>query len=78
MCITTGVLRQTSPDLEYLAPKRRAFYIPREFTAVLITAVYTPPQANAKQALEVPHTAISSQLNACPEGTVIVAGVSTM
>lgn len=62
------------PDSEDLALKCRPFYIPTEFTAVLIRAVYIPPQANAKQALEELHTAMSSQLNAYPEGIVIVAG----
>lgn len=46
---------------EDLALKSRAFYRPREFTAVLIRAVYIPPQANAKQALEERHTAMSSR-----------------
>lgn len=54
--------------------KCRPFYTPREFTAVLITAVYIPLRANAKQALEELHTAMSSQLNAHPAGIVIVAG----
>ncbi|KAK3532935.1 hypothetical protein QTP70_003799 [Hemibagrus guttatus] len=55
-------------DSEYLALKCRPFYAPREFTAILGTAVYIPPQANAKLALEELNEAINSQLNAYPEG----------
>lgn len=50
-----------SPDLEYLVVKYRPFYIPREFSAVLIIAVYIPPQANAKLALERLYDTINSQ-----------------
>lgn len=71
---TDSVGTYCPPDLEELALKCRPFYILREFTAVLIRAVYIPPQANAKQALEELHTAMSSQLNAYPEGIVIVVG----
>ncbi|KAK3559559.1 hypothetical protein QTP86_013724, partial [Hemibagrus guttatus] len=58
----------------YLALKCRPFYAPREFTAILVTAVYIPPQANAKLALEELNEAIYSQVNAYPEGAVIVSG----
>lgn len=74
-CAATDIIgTYCPPDLEDLALKCRPFYIPREFTAVLIGAVYIPPQANTKQALEELHTAMSSQLNAYPEGIVIMAG----
>lgn len=71
---TDSIWTYCPPDLEDLALKCRPFYIPREFTTVLIRAVYMPPQANAKQALEELHTAKSSQLTAYPKGIVIVAG----
>lgn len=48
--------------------------MPREFTAILITAVYIPLHANAKIILEELHSTINNQLNAHQEGTVIVAG----
>lgn len=63
-----------SPDLEYLAVKCRPFYLPREFSVIHITAVYIPPHANSKLALEELHSLVNSQLNAHPEGAVIVAG----
>ncbi len=41
-----------SPDLEFHMLLCRAFWLPREFTAIIITAVYIPPQANTDQALK--------------------------
>ncbi|KAK0137684.1 hypothetical protein N1851_026114 [Merluccius polli] len=63
-----------SPDLEYLTVKCRPFKLVREFCAVIITAVYIPPRANAKLALEELYRFISEQMNAYPEAAVIVAG----
>ncbi|KAK1803647.1 hypothetical protein P4O66_020754, partial [Electrophorus voltai] len=40
-----------SPNLELLALKLRPFYLPREFTSVIINTVYIPPQANMDTAL---------------------------
>ncbi len=40
-----------SPDLEFHMLLCRAFWLPRELTAIIITAVYIPPQANTDQAL---------------------------
>ncbi len=36
------------PDIEYLMLLCRPFHLPREFTLVVITAVYVLPQANAR------------------------------
>ncbi len=41
-----------SPDLEFHMLLCRLFWLPREFTAVIIMAVYIPPQANTDQALK--------------------------
>ncbi|KAI3352143.1 hypothetical protein L3Q82_020948 [Scortum barcoo] len=38
--ISTGC----SPDLEHLMIRCRPYYLPREFTSVVMTAVYVPPQ----------------------------------
>ncbi len=74
-CSATSVVgTYRSPDLEYLAVKCRPFYMPREFSVFLITAVYIPPLANVRSALEKFHSTINGQLNAHPEGVVIVAG----
>ncbi|KAK1793779.1 hypothetical protein P4O66_001511 [Electrophorus voltai] len=43
--------RSCSPNLELLALKFRPFYLPREFTSVIVNTVYIPPQANTDTAL---------------------------
>uniref|UniRef100_A0A3B5QBX0 Reverse transcriptase domain-containing protein n=1 Tax=Xiphophorus maculatus TaxID=8083 RepID=A0A3B5QBX0_XIPMA len=63
-----------SPDLEYLAVKCRPFKLVRELSSIVIVAVYIPPRANAKLALEELYCLISVQMNSNPEAAVIVAG----
>lgn len=46
---------------EFLIIKCRPFYLPRELTSVIIVAVYIPPNANAKDALNELHNAISEE-----------------
>ncbi len=41
-----------SLDLEFHMLLCRPFWLPREFTAIIITAVYIPPHANTDQALK--------------------------
>eukprot|EP00061_Rhincodon_typus_P011742 g36989.t1 len=38
-----------SPDLEYLPVKRRPYYLPREFTSAILTAVYIPPPCGCEE-----------------------------
>ncbi|KAI2647723.1 hypothetical protein H4Q32_031236 [Labeo rohita] len=52
----------------------RPFYLPREFTAIVIVAVYIPPCANAKDALRELYSAISEQQTNNPDGFFIIAG----
>ncbi|KAI4885591.1 hypothetical protein NFI96_030073, partial [Prochilodus magdalenae] len=54
--------------------KCRPFYMPREFSAVFILAVYIPPRANSVTALGLLHDAISKQETAHPDAVFIVAG----
>lgn len=49
-------------------------YLPWEFTIVVITAVYIPPDASADSALGYLGDAISSQQNRFPEAVRIIAG----
>ncbi|KAK3528504.1 hypothetical protein QTP70_000580 [Hemibagrus guttatus] len=53
--------------------KCRAFYLPREFSAIVVTAAYIPLDANVKAAMEELHAAISKQQAAHPGGAIIVA-----
>ena len=63
-----------SPDLEYITIKCRPAYLPWEFTVVIVTAVYTPPDANASSALSHLYNAISLQQNTFPDAVHVIAG----
>ncbi len=78
---TRGVMKETytiksfcSPDLEFHTLLCRPFWLPREFTAIIITAVYIPPQANTDQALRELYGNISEQETAHPDATFVVTG----
>ncbi len=55
--------------------KCRPFYLPREFTAIVIVAVFIPPCANAKDALRELYSAISEQQTNNPDSFFIIAGL---
>lgn len=57
-------------DIEYLSVKYRLSFLSRDFTTVIITAVYISPHTSAKLALKKEYDAIKS---ADPDGDVIVA-----
>ncbi len=63
-----------SPDLEFHMLLCRPFWLPREFTAIIITAVYIPPQANTDQALKELYGNISEQETTYPDAAFIVTG----
>ncbi len=63
-----------SPDLELYMLLCRPFWLPREFTAIIITAVYIPPQANTDQALKELYRNISEQETAHPDTAFVVTG----
>ncbi len=51
-----SILSQScSPHLEHLSIICRPFYLPREFPAIIVTAVYIPPQADTSLALSKLH-----------------------
>ncbi len=61
-----------SPDLEFHTLLCRPFWLPREFTAIIITAVYIPPQANTDQALRELYRNISEQETAHPDAAFVI------
>ncbi len=63
-----------SPDLEFHMLLCRPFWLPREFTAIIITAVYIPPQANTDQALKELYGNISEQETVHPDVPFVVTG----
>lgn len=61
-CTDSAIIRShSSVDLEFLMIKCRP-YLPREFTVVVLTAVYVPTDPNAKLAMKELYAAISTQL----------------
>ncbi len=74
-CNNAAVLSNYCSSLvEFMVVKCRPFYLPREFTVIVIVAVYIPPCANAKDALRELYSAISEQQTNNPDGFFIIAG----
>lgn len=71
---TVTVDTHCCPNLEFMTVKCRPFYLPREFTVVMMTAVYIPPEDNSKVAIGQLHGSISSQMSKYPDAVFIVAG----
>ncbi len=63
-----------SPHLEHLSIICRPFYLPREFSSIIITAVYIPPQADTGLALSKLHDVLSGYINKHPDAAFIIAG----
>ncbi len=64
-----------SPDLEFHTLLCRPFWLPREFTAIIIMAVYIPPpQANTDQALKELYRNISEQETTHPDAAFVITG----
>ncbi len=66
--------RSCSPHLEHLSIICRPFYLPREFSSIIITAVYIPPQADTSLALSKLHDELSGYINKHPDAACIIAG----
>ncbi len=65
-----------SPDIETLSVMHRPFYLPRELTAVVTTAVYIPPDANTNAAVSYLYDIINKQQRTYPLFTSL-PGTST-
>ncbi len=71
------VCKHCSPLVEFMIIKCRPFYLPREFTAILLVAVYIPPSSNnnnRSEALNDLYQHISEQQTAHPDAFLILAG----
>ena len=64
------------PDVVLLTVRCRPLFLPREFTTIIIMAVYILPQAKAKLALEKLHDSTNKQLISHQDCVIIVAGDS--
>ncbi len=68
------LLRSCSPHLEHLSIICHPFYLPREFTSILVSAVYIPPQTDTSVALSKLHDELSGYINKHPDTACIIAG----
>ncbi len=66
--------RSCSPHLEHLSIICRPFYLTREFSSIVITSVYIPPQADTSLALFKLHDELSGYNNKHPDAAFIIAG----
>ncbi len=66
--------RSCSPHLEHLSIICRPFYLPREFSLIIVTAVYIPPQADTGLALSKLHGVLRGYINKHPHAAFIIAG----
>ncbi|CAG6018054.1 unnamed protein product [Menidia menidia] len=73
-CNNSTVLDRHCSDLEFMSVRCRPFFLPREVAAVVITAVYIPPDANVNMALSLLLNAINTHQCAHPSGVYIIAG----
>ncbi len=69
------VCKHCSPLVEFMIIKCRPFYLPREYTAILLVAVYIPPSSttNRSEALNDLYQHISEQQTAHPDAFLILA-----
>uniref|UniRef100_A0A9J7ZV96 Reverse transcriptase domain-containing protein n=1 Tax=Cyprinus carpio carpio TaxID=630221 RepID=A0A9J7ZV96_CYPCA len=71
------ICKHCSPLVEFMIIKCRPFYLPREYTAILLVSVYIPPNnniSNRNDALNELHQHISDQQTAHPDAFLIIAG----
>lgn len=73
-CNSKITARHCCPDLEALSVMCRPFYLPQELSAVTVTAVYIPPDANVSIALNHLLTIVNKLQQDYPEGAHIIAG----
>ncbi len=66
--------RSCSPHLEHLSIICRPFYLPREFSSIVVTAIYIPAQADTSLALSKLHDVVSGYINKHPDAASIIAG----
>ncbi len=63
--------RSCSPHLEHLSIICCPFYLPWEFSSIVVTAVYIPPQTDTRLALSKHHDELSGYISKHPEAASI-------
>ena len=73
LCNVKVLSKTCTNGLECLVIKCRPYYLPREFTSIVFTVVYIPPEANPGVALKQLSDIITQHENAHPGAIAIVA-----
>ena len=63
-----------SKDIEFVAVGIRPYYIPREFSHVIVYTVYIPPSADATTASEELYRSVSAALETHPNSLLLING----
>ncbi len=66
----SSLSRSCSPHLGHLSIIWCPFYLPREFSSIIVTAVYIPPQADTGLALSKLHDVLSGYINKRPDAAI--------
>uniref|UniRef100_A0A1A8RXB6 Reverse transcriptase domain-containing protein n=1 Tax=Nothobranchius rachovii TaxID=451742 RepID=A0A1A8RXB6_9TELE len=66
--------RLCSPDVELLAVSCRPYYLPREFTSVVLATVYIPPSAIAENACDAISSVVAKLQTQHPNAFVAISG----
>ncbi|KAK7913293.1 hypothetical protein WMY93_013504 [Mugilogobius chulae] len=66
--------QRCNKDIELLAVSMRPYYLPREFTHVIVIAVYVPPSANAETACETLLSCTSTLQTQHPQALFLISG----
>ncbi|XP_060756854.1 uncharacterized protein LOC132867901 [Neoarius graeffei] len=66
--------RICSPDVELCAVGLHPYYLPREFSNVIMVAVYVPPSANPNTACDTIHSAIARLQTQHPSAFIAISG----
>ena len=78
LLVSTSCERQKrtmcSPNVELFTVSMRPFYLPREFTHVIVTCVYVPPSGNPKEAAGTIGNHIHALETSSPDALKIVTG----
>lgn len=70
----TVVKQHCDSDIELLVIKCRPFYLPREFSQIIVSSVYIPPDGDADAAADILYTSVHNMESESPEAVEIILG----
>ena len=63
-----------TPDVELLSVSVRPFYLPREFSNIFITIIYSPPDANKEVVMNTVHEHVNKMTDSKPDALHLLFG----